>query len=157
MRRGGSTPLLFAARSGDVESATLLLAAGANVNDALPTATPRWSLAAHSGHGSVASLLLDKGADPNAAARLHRASCGGAARATSNLVKALLAHGADPNAQIPKGTPVRRRSQDFDLRRRSWRHAVLAGGEVPRAGIMRALAAAGADPLLSTKDRRPPR
>ena len=34
--RGGSTALLFAAREDDVESARLLLAAGANVNDALP-------------------------------------------------------------------------------------------------------------------------
>ena len=34
--RGGSTPLLFAARSGDVESARLLLEAGASANDALP-------------------------------------------------------------------------------------------------------------------------
>jgi ankyrin repeat protein len=36
--RGGSTPLLFAARSGDVDSARLLLDAGADVNDALPMA-----------------------------------------------------------------------------------------------------------------------
>ena len=33
----------------------------------------------------------------------------------SELVKALLAHGADPDAPITKGTPVRRNSQDFEL------------------------------------------
>ena len=35
--------------------------------------------------------------------------------ATSNLVKNLLAHGANPNAQITKGTPFRRNSQDYNL------------------------------------------
>ena len=39
--RGGFTPLLFAARHGDIESARLLLAAGADVDDPAPTgATP---------------------------------------------------------------------------------------------------------------------
>ena len=52
--RGGSTPLLFAARVGDVESAKLLLAAGADVNDALPDGVSALVLAAHSGHGNVA-------------------------------------------------------------------------------------------------------
>src|SRR4029079_6705952 len=36
VKRGGATPLLFAARSGDVESAQLLLDAGADANDAQP-------------------------------------------------------------------------------------------------------------------------
>src|SRR5260370_23808566 len=64
--RGGSTPLLFAARVGNVRSARILLAAGADANDALPDGTSALVLAAHSGHGDVAALLLDKGADPNA-------------------------------------------------------------------------------------------
>ena len=64
--RGGSTPLLFAARVGDVESARLLLAAGADANDSLPDGISALVLAAHSGHGQVAALLLEKGADPNA-------------------------------------------------------------------------------------------
>ena len=49
--RGGSTALLFAARSGDAESARLLLAAGADVNDALPDGASALVVAAHSGHG----------------------------------------------------------------------------------------------------------
>jgi uncharacterized protein len=36
IERGGSTPLLFAARAGDVDSARLLLDAGANVNETAP-------------------------------------------------------------------------------------------------------------------------
>ena len=77
--RGGSTPLLFAARSGDAESAGILLAAGANPNDALPDGASALIVAAHSGQTAVALLLLEKGADPNAAAigytPLHAAGC----------------------------------------------------------------------------------
>ena len=43
IKRGGSTPLLFAASHGDLESAKLLLVAGANANDAAPDGTPSWS------------------------------------------------------------------------------------------------------------------
>src|SRR4029079_1937821 len=66
--RGGSTPLLFAARVGDAESARILIEAGADVNDALPNGVSALVEAAHSGQQAVGVLLLDKGADPNAAA-----------------------------------------------------------------------------------------
>ena len=58
--------MLFAARSGDLESAKLLVAAGADVNGAAPDGNSVLVVAAHSGHGSVAEFLLDKDADPNA-------------------------------------------------------------------------------------------
>src|SRR5262249_31736833 len=64
-RRGGATPLLFAARVGDVESARLLLRAGADANDAQPDGVSALVLAAHSGHGPLAALLLDHGANPD--------------------------------------------------------------------------------------------
>ena len=62
--RGGSTPLLFAARSGDVESARLLVAAGANVNDALPNGMTALIEAAHSGHEDVGDAAPRKGRRP---------------------------------------------------------------------------------------------
>jgi len=115
VQRGGSTPLLFAARAGDAESVRLLLAAGADPNDALADGLPALTLAAYSGHGTVAAVLLERGADPNAASvgftPLHAAVL----RSDVALVQTLLARGANPNLPITKGTPMRRTSQDFDL------------------------------------------
>src|SRR4029078_12663406 len=75
--RGGATPLLFAARVGDDESARLLLNAGADANDSQPDGVRALGLAAHSGNGHVAAVLLEHGADPNASgsgyAALHAA------------------------------------------------------------------------------------
>ena len=59
--RGGSTAILFAARSGDVESARLLIAAGADVNDALPDGASALVVAAHSGHSAVARCCSTRG------------------------------------------------------------------------------------------------
>ena len=55
MAHGGSTPLLFAARNGDVETARALLEAGADVNDAAAAGTSALVVAAHSGHGTLAT------------------------------------------------------------------------------------------------------
>jgi ankyrin repeat protein len=150
--RGGSTPLLFAARSGDVDSARVLLEAHASVNDALPTGMTALVEAAHSGNEDVGILLLENGADPNAGdvgyTALHAAVLRGGAR----LVNALLSHGANPNLRMTKGTPVRRNSEDFEL------PATLIGAtpyflaaKFLEPAIMRALAAAGADVHLSMK------
>src|SRR5439155_17012621 len=113
IEEGGFTPLLIAARSDDAASAALLVAAGANVNEAAPSGTTPLVVAAHSGHGAVAGLLLEKGADPRAAGAGYTALHAAVLRGDVPLVKALLAHGADPNAGLTRGTPVRRYSADF--------------------------------------------
>jgi ankyrin repeat protein len=157
VEKGGSTPLLFAARQGDLESARLLLAAGAGVNEKSPDGYSVMLLASHSGHGALASFLLEKGADPNAAdagfTTLHTAVLTG----DLDLVKALLGHGANPNARLTKATPIRRLGEDLAL------PAPLVGAtpfflaakfaDVP---MMRLLVAAGADPLLPAKDGTTP-
>jgi ankyrin repeat protein len=144
--RGGSTALLFAARSGDAESARLLVEAGADVNDALPNGMPALVEAAHSGHEDVGILLLDKGADPNARDVGYTALHAAVLRGGLRLVQALLARGADPNLRMTKGTPVRRNSEDFEL------PATLIGStpyllaaKFLEPAVMRALAQAGAD------------
>src|SRR5438128_1011862 len=55
--RGGATPLLFAARVGDADSARLLLKGGADANDSQPDGVNALVLAAHSGNGNVAAVL----------------------------------------------------------------------------------------------------
>jgi len=64
---GGETALMFAARVGDLDSAKLLVAAGANVNDADAWGVSATVLAAHSDFRELVEFLLDKGADPNLA------------------------------------------------------------------------------------------
>jgi ankyrin repeat protein len=151
--RGGSSPLLFAARSGDVTSVKLLLAAGADVNDALPDGTSALIVAAHSGHGKVASLLLDKGADPNNADIGYAALHAAVLRSDLDLVNTLLAHGANPDVRLTKGTPIRRETTDYNLPRTLigatpyWLAAKLLEPD-----IMKVLAAAGADTKAQLPD-----
>ena len=155
--RGGSTALLFAARSGDAESARLLLAAGADVNDALPDGASALIVAAHSGHRHVATLLLDKGANPNANEVGYTALHAAVLKSDLELVKALLARGANPNAQIIRGTPVRRNSQDFELPKTLiGATPYLLAARFLEADIMRALAAGGADTRAPMKDGATP-
>jgi len=155
--RGGSTALLFAARSGDAESARLLVAAGADVNEALPDGATALIVAAHSGHRQAALALLDKGANPNAGGVGYTALHAAVLRSDVELIKALLAHGADPNAAITRGTPVRRNSQDFELPKTLiGATPYLLAAKFLEPEIMRALAAGGADTRRPMKDGATP-
>jgi ankyrin repeat protein len=149
IQQGGYTPLLFAARVGDLASAKLLVAAGANVNDAAPYGTSAMVVAAHSGHADVAMFLLEAGGDPNAVGAGYTALHASILHKDEKLVRALLAHGANPNAPVLRSTPTRRDSVDFHLppafigATPFW---LAARFSAPK--IMRLLAEHGADPLF---------
>ncbi len=127
----GMTPLLTAARSGDIEMAKLLVAAGAGVNDLGSDGTHALPFAIINGQEAFALFLLEQGADPNGTidgiSALHAAAGNvdtwlihwdrrhGNGRYLSRrrsgrnslnaqqrvaVAKALLAHGADPDARI---------------------------------------------------------
>ena len=149
--RGGYTPLLFAARHGDIETGRLLVTQGADINDSAPTGASVLVVAAHSGHSDFARFALDAGADPNdmgaGYAPLHAAVL----RGDVALVRALLTREADPNMRFEKGTPLRRASQDWYLAPQFisatpyWLAAYYQ-----ETNIMRALVDGGADTRLNT-------
>jgi ankyrin repeat protein len=149
--RGGYTPLLFAARHGNIEAGRLLVKAGATIDDRAPTGATALAIAVQSGHSEFAQFALTHGADPNdfrpGYAPLHVAVL----RGDSVSVKNLLAHGADPNKRYEKGTPVRRASRDWYL----MPHFVSAtpfwlASYYQEPEIMRLLVDGGADQNLTT-------
>ena len=146
---GGNTALMFAARVGDVASATLLVAAGADVNDADAWGVSATVLAAHPGHGDLVEFLLKNGADPNAAAAGFTALHEAVMRRDEEMVTVLLTHGADPNAPLRTWTPTRRSSRDFNF------SPALVGAtpfwlaaRFSQPNVMRLLVQYGADPLF---------
>ena len=112
---GRDTALLFAARAGDLESARLLIGAGANVNDADAWGVSVTTMAAHAGFTEMVEWLLDHGADASAAAAGFSALHAAIMRRDMRMATALLAHGADPNAPLKTWTPTRRSSRDFNF------------------------------------------
>jgi ankyrin repeat protein len=146
---GGDTALMFAARAGDLASAKLLVAGGANVNDADAWGVSATVLAAHSGYTDLVEFLLAKDADPNMAAAGFTALHEAIMRRDERMVSALLAHGADPNAPLRTWTPTRRSSDDFNFQ------PELVGAtpfwlaaRFIQPNVMRLLVKHGADPLF---------
>jgi len=150
--KGDFTPLMFAAQSGDSESARILLSAGADPNESTPEYGSALVLAAVNGHEDTALLLLEAGADPEMTdgygiTPLHWAVQEGISRLYAmssrtdkfwiipnmpRLVKALLDRGADPNARMLKDIPP----YDFH------RYARSRNNDIPQVRL------AGATPFL---------
>ncbi len=144
---GGETALMFAARVGDLDSAKLLVAAGANVNDADAWGVSAVTLAAHSGFRDLVEFLLQKEANPNQAPAGFTALHEAIMRRDEEMVTALLDHGADASAPLKTWTPTRRSSDD-------WNFDTSLVGATPywlaarftEPNVMRLLVKHGADP-----------
>ena len=151
---GGSTALLFAARSGDVETARALVEAGADVDDVAAAGTSALVIAAHSGHGPLGIYLLEQGADPNAADAGYTALHAATLRSQTELAAALLEHGAEVDAIVERGTPGRRFSADFSIRHQAvGANAFWLAARYGELEILRMLAERGADPHVSPSNR----
>jgi ankyrin repeat protein len=157
----GFTPLMFAAQQDDVESARILISAGANPNEVRPKSGNSYTpliIASAMGNAKVAELLLDKGADPNVIdargyTSLHlvvRDSDYGLDLAGKDnvvkIVKSLLAHGANPNHRLKLARNV------GTLNEVSLQGAtpLVLAAEVNNLEAIKALLAAGADPRITT-------
>lgn len=172
---GGMTALLFAARQNDLKSAGILLAAGADVNEAAQDGTSPILVAILNGHYTLANFLLEKGANPNAVDGKGRAALYAAVDMRNlewstrpappekdpmtelDLIKALIAHGANPNARLTKKIPLRGQPS-FDGR---WANMIGAtpfwrAAQSDDVTVMRLLVEKGADPLLATTDHTTP-
>jgi ankyrin repeat protein len=164
---GGMSPLLFAVRDGNVAMTRLLLELGADINLASGNHTSPLQIALLNGQVALATELLGRGADPNVVDDYQRGPLFAAVelrnfnhdkypflyddgRDPLDLIKALLAKGANPN-QRTETTPVHGLMQ-FDG---SW---VNFDGQTPfiRAAlsgdiqVMRLLLQHGADPNIAT-------
>ena len=154
---GSNSPILFAARQGDLDVARPLVAAGADVNDTAATGTSALVVAAHSGHTAFALFLLDRGADPNAAEAGYTALHAATLRGDETLAAALLARGADPDAPVVRGSQGRRNSPDYVLD-----HDVVGAtafwlaAHFAEPGILRVLADGGADTQIVMEDGTTP-
>jgi ankyrin repeat protein len=154
--RTGFTPLVFAAVKDEVAAMKTLLGAGANPNVVLRSGAKPIIVAMQYRHTAAALALLEGGADITVRDRAGNTTLHLAAQAGDmNLVRALLAKHADPNARTPKSTvPMGARGGGGGGR------GVTAGEQTPlmtaaradREDVMRALIAAGADPALKAQD-----
>lgn len=176
----GYTPLLFAVRAGDLASVRLLTGAGADVNDTAADGLSALVLATVRAHVDIAMFLLDQGADANFAGAgytaLHWAAgsweteltvtsitpdregeewrtIAGLRERRIDLVKALLAHGADPNARVRRTPPRAGSSKNPGLPELVGATPFLIAAVGGAADVMRVLADHGADVRLTTSSK----
>jgi uncharacterized protein len=181
----GFSPFLFAVREGRIDVARSLLKAGVNVDEILPPRVRRKTgageisgpegnysaldLAISNGHFELAAMLLDSGANPNAAGPgwtpLHTitwvrkpgmgtndpAPDGSGNIDSLEMVRRLAAHGANLNARMTKRT-------GFGSSALSMVGATpfLMAARTGDAELMRLLAKLGADPKLTTNEMTTP-
>ncbi|RVD27147.1 ankyrin repeat domain-containing protein [Mesorhizobium sp. M4B.F.Ca.ET.017.02.2.1] len=128
-----------AATKGDVAGITAALDAGAGVDESDGKATPLY-LAVKGGHFAAAKLLLDRGADVNAAPTplLGPALMPALAKRRIDLIKLLLDGGANPNSK------------------RSRESAIHIAVNLGCLDCVKALVEAGADVNAKTKDGKTP-
>ena len=182
----GFTPLLFAAREGETSVVHSLIKNGASVSEALPsrdavvtengmssaaqTGMTPLLLAIGSAHFETAALLLELGADPNAAplgwAPIHQitwirkagqagsnnpAPQGSGKLGSLEFTRKLVESGADINAKVTKRPPVG--VSDLNMRGGT---AFLLAARTADIDLMRLLVDLGADPHETNDDLSTP-
>ena len=152
--KGGFTPLVFAAQKGDVHSVRSLLDAGLSPNYVLPNGTGLLSVAVAGDKPDVVQVLLEHNADVNIADKAGNTPLHLAAQAGSlEIVKLLLAKGADPNALTAKVAPPAGKAASSPFRIQVGQQtALMLAAKANHEDVMRALVAGGADPKIRAQD-----
>jgi ankyrin repeat protein len=166
----GFTALLFAVRAGSIDATRALLDAGADVDDTLSDGQSALVVAAANAHWELADVLLDRGADPNAAragwnalhqaVRSRRPNLGYTPGpvATGNVdsidvVKKMIARGVDVNARM-----TRNGMKDGQRNRvnRLGATAFFLAAKTTDFEVLKVLADAGADARIPSADGTTP-
>lgn len=149
VEQGGNTALMFAARSGALEAAKLLIAADSDVNALSAFGTSPAIMAVHGGNAQLLALLLEHGANIEDASSGYTALHAAVLRGDGAAVAVLLSHGANTEALLESPTPARRQSADYHF------HQALMGAtpvwlaaRFAEPEIMQQLLTAGANAQL---------
>jgi ankyrin repeat protein len=162
---GWLTPLMFAAREGDLESARHLIAAGANVNAIAADGKDALGLAIFNGNYDVASLLIDSRSNVNQADTqrftplfwaVDRRNMETAPNfpwmITADpllLIRKLLDAGANPNAIVDNTPRARMRAGSPRI---VFATALMRAAFSADLELVKLLLAHGADPRIISKD-----
>ncbi len=160
------TPLMFAAREGDLESARLLVAAGADVNATGGDGKDALGLAIFNGSYEIASFLVDNHANVNQAdaqrftplfwavdrRNMEKGINGFPWMVTTDplpLIKKLLDAGADPNALVNNTPRARNRAGSPRI---VFATAIMRAAFSADVETVKLLLSHGADPHIVSKD-----
>jgi ankyrin repeat protein len=167
---GGMTPLLFAARQGNVAAATALVEGGAKINEVSGSEhTTPLVLAIMNGHYDLAKVLVEHGADVNlandegvaplwATEDVQWAPIEWSPEPVVNqektnylaLMKLLLAHGENPNARIKEEPWERIQSENQKWIKEPGATAFFRAAQAWDVSALKLLKDNGADPTIPT-------
>jgi len=168
---GGLTPLLYAARQGHFETVRAMLDAGVDLNQVSADKTTPLMMAIINGHFDLGMYLLERGANPKLAtfaggtplyrvidlqwapksfypqpnARQEKVTY-------LELMKALLAHGADPNARLAAQLWYTGYGFELDGVEPAGATPFWRAAQVGDVDAMKLLVAHGADPNIATNE-----